>query len=290
MSDRPDRAFKVTAGMRIRLTIKIISFNRYMHILYIHQYFATPRGVTGTRSYEFAKRWIKAGHNVVMLTTIAQLCEQDLQDAKGYLIKQAIIDGIDVRVVNSPYNQKMGFIKRCLSFIAFILIASIYVLFIKNVDIIYATSTPLMVGIPALIAKWLRRIPFVFEVRDQWPQIPIELGIIKNRILIKLLLWLEKAIYKNSSAIVAASPGQADGIKKVADKDKFVKVVPNSCDLEVFRPDIDSSSIRKEYHWENKLVFLHAGAMGKINNLGFVVDAAEKLKDNKEILFGLLGK
>ena len=211
-----------------------------MHILYIHQYFATPTGSTGTRSYEFARRWVKAGHKVVMLTTISQLCEQDLQDAKGRFIKRTIIDDIDVRAINLPYNQKMGFIKRGLSFVAFFVLSSFYILFTKKPDVIYASSTPLTVGIPALTGKWLRRIPFVFEVRDQWPEIPIELGIIKNKLLIKTLLWLEKTIYKNSSAIIACSPGQAEGVRSVSEAQKRIEVVPNSCDIELFRPDIDS--------------------------------------------------
>ena len=261
-----------------------------MNILYIHQYFATPYGTTGTRSYEFAKRWIKAGHNVVMLTTVAQLCEQDLENSTGRFIKQIIMDGIDVRAINLPYNQNMGFIKRTLSFIGFVFVASVYVLFVKRTDVIYATSTPLTVGIPALIAKWLKRIPFVFEVRDQWPEIPIELGIIKNKTLIKILLWLEKTVYKSASAIVALSPGQAKGIRNVLTEDKIIKVIPNCCDTELFRPNIDGTKIREQYDWKDKIVFLHAGAMGKVNDLGFVVDAAAKLKGNPEILFVLLGE
>ena len=261
-----------------------------MKVFYLHQYFATPSGKTGTRSYEFARRWVKAGHNVVMLTTTAQLTEHDLLDAKGIFIKRTSIDGIDVRAINLPYNQKMGFVKRGLSFIGFVLLASIYVLCIKKPDVIYATSTPLTVGIPPLLAKWFRRISFVFEVRDQWPEIPIELGIIRNTTLIKILLWLEKTIYRNSSAIIALSPGQAEGIQKVWPGQRNIEIVPNSCDLELFSPDIDGSRIRDKYSWAERIVFLHAGAMGKVNSLHFVIDAAEKLRDNKNILFVLLGE
>ncbi len=260
-----------------------------MHILYIHQYFSTPRGVTGTRSYEFAKRWIKAGHNVVMLTTTTQLCEQDLQDAKGRFIKQAIIDGIDVRAVNLPYNQKMGFIKRSLSFIGFVLVASVYVLFVKRPAVIYATSTPLTVGIPALIAKWLRRIPFVFEVRDQWPEIPIELGIIRNPLLKGFLLWLEKRIYLSSSAVVALSPGMADGVRKIIGDRRPITVVSNCCDTELFGPEVDGLQLRKEHGWEHKFVLMHFGAMGKANGLDFVVKVADRLRNESQIKFILVG-
>ena len=261
-----------------------------MHILYVHQYFATPKGCTGTRSYEFSKRWVDAGHSVFVLTTVAQLTDEDLSLATGCFFKRFAIDGVNVCAINLLYNQQMTMISRCLSFIGFVVLSSFYLLFTKRPDIIYATSTPLTVGIVALVAKWFRRIPFVFEVRDQWPEIPIELGVIKNKLLIKTLLWLEKTIYKNSSVIVAASPGQADGVRAVAGREKRIEVISNSCDTQVFRPDIDDSGIRQEYGWGEKFVLMHAGAMGKVNSLHFVIDAAEKLKDNEGILFALLGQ
>ena len=261
-----------------------------MHILYIHQYFATPNGSTGTRSYEFVRRWVEKGHKVRMLTTTTQLTSEDLAESQGQIIKRFTIDGIDVCAFNLHCNNKMGFIRRSISFIVFFVLSSLFVLFTKRPDVIYATSTPLPVGIPALTGNWCRKIPFVFEVRDQWPEIPIELGIIRNKFLIRILLWLERTIYKYSSAIIACSPGQAEGIKKVYTSSKLLVVVPNSCDTDKFRSDIDGTEIRRQYGWGNKFVFFHAGAMGKVNSLHFVIDAAEKLKDNKDILFALLGQ
>ncbi len=260
-----------------------------MHILYIHQYFTTPLGCGGTRSYEFAKRWAAKGHKVTMLTSIAKLTDADLSAAKGWIIKRFKIDKIDVLALSVPYRQQMGALKRCLAFLAFLLLASLVVLFIKKVDIFYATSTPLTVGVPALVAKWFRSKKYIFEVRDQWPEIPIELGIIKNKIVIKLLLWLEKTIYKKSAVIVALSPGMADGVRSVLKKEKPIAVVPNSSDIEVFRPDIDGSAVRKERGWDDKLVLLHFGAIGRTNGLGFVIDAAERLKTNPDIHFVLVG-
>jgi glycosyltransferase involved in cell wall biosynthesis len=260
-----------------------------MQILYIHQYFATPKGSTGTRSYEFARRWVTKGYKVTMLTTTAALTIEDLAGVRGLFFKRLTIDGIDVFALSIPYRQQMEIMARCLSFIGFIVVSSFLVLFTKRPDIIYATSTPLTVGIPALVGKWIRRIPFVFEVRDQWPAVPIELGIIKNKLLVRVLLWLEKTIYQNSFAIVTLSPGMEEGIKSVIGNKKHISIIPNSCDTEVFRPDISGDSIRKRYNWNDKLVLLHAGAMGKANGLDFVIDAAVRLKDNPEILFVLLG-
>ena len=156
-------------------------------------------------------------------------------------------------------------------------------------DVIYATSTPLTTGIPAMVIKWVKKVPFIFEVRDQWPEIPIKLGIIRNRLLIKILLWLEKTIYKSCSSIVALSPGQADGIKEVLADEKPITVIPNSCDIDVFSSDIDGSAIRQKMGWGDKLILLHTGAMGKVNGLQFIIEAAAKLRDNSDIIFVLIG-
>ena len=138
--------------------------------------------------------------------------------------------------------------------------------------------------------KRLKRVPFVFEVRDQWPEIPIELGIIKNPLLKKILLCLEKSIYKSSSGIIALSPGMAEGIRSIIGDSRQITIVPNSSDTGLFRPDIDGSRIRNKYEWGQRTVFIHAGAMGRVNDLGFVLDAAAKLSEYKDILFVLIGE
>jgi len=257
-----------------------------MHILYIHQHFATPEGSTGTRSYEFASRWVKARHKVTLITGHYDI--GGLKLGKG-LIQTQTINQINVLVVGTSYSNKQSFMRRIVSFLCFMLFSIYAGLRTKDVDIIYASSTPLTVGIPAMVIKWLKRKPFVFEVRDQWPASPIEVGVLKNKLLIKILLGLERLIYKKAAAIVALSDGMAEGIRQIAPKGKDIFVVPNGADLDLFRPDIDGSPIRKQYGWVDKLVFLHTGAMGRINDLCFVIKAAEKLKEYHDILFVLVG-
>jgi len=257
-----------------------------MHILYIHQHFAVPAGSTGTRSYEFARRWVEAGHTVTVLSGRYDI--GGLHPKPG-LISRLVIDGIQVIVVGTTYSNKQSYPRRAFAFVCFTLLATCVALWLRNVDVVYATSTPLTVGIPAMIAKIARRIPFVFEVRDQWPEAPIEIGVIKNRILAKLLLCLEKQIYRLSSAIVALSPGMAEGIKAAIDFDRRVEIIPNSSDTQVFSPDIDGTEVRKACGWDEKLVFLHFGAMSKLNGLDFVVEAAQKLRDHSDIHFVLVG-
>ena len=257
-----------------------------MHILYIHQHFATPAGSTGTRSYEFARRWVKAGHKVTLITGHYDV--GGLQVDKALYQKQTI-EGINLVVVGTKYSNKHSYLRRITSFLSFCLLSIYAGMRTKGVDVIYASSTPLTVGIPAMVIKWAKHIPFIFEVRDQWPEIPIELSIITNRFLIKILLWLEKTIYRNCSSLIALSPGQADGIRAVLTEEKPITVIPNSCDTDVFMPDIDGSAVRQRRGWKDKLVLLHTGAMGKVNGLDFVIDAAERLKDHSDIMFVLIG-
>jgi glycosyltransferase involved in cell wall biosynthesis len=258
-----------------------------MHVLYIHQHFATPKGSTGTRSYEFARRWIKAGHKVTLITGYYDI--GGLPESKK-LYRRLDVEGINVIVAGTQYSNKQSYLRRIVSFGSFCLLSIYAGLRTKNVDVIYATSTPLTVGIPAILLKWFKHVPFVFEVRDQWPEIPIELEVIKNRMMKKFLLWLEKIIYQRSSAIVALSPGMAEGIKNVLTKEKPIEVIPNCCDMDIFKPDIDGSAVRRKYGWADKLVLLHFGAMGRANGLDFVIDAAERLKDHPEIHFVLAGE
>jgi glycosyltransferase involved in cell wall biosynthesis len=257
-----------------------------MHIFYIHQHFAVPSGSTGTRSYEFARRWVKAGHKVTLITGHYDIGGLKLSRS---LVQRHIVEAINVVVVGIDYSNKHSFVRRIISFLFFMFLSTYVGLRTKGIDVIYATSTPLTVGIPAIILKRLKRVPFVFEVRDQWPEVPIELGIIRNRILIKILLWLERTIYKQSSAIVALSPGMANGVKAVLNGEKLIAVIPNSSDTDLFLPDINGSSVRQEKGWSDKLVFLYTGAMGKANGLDFVVDAAERLRPYDDIHFVLVG-
>ena len=257
-----------------------------MHILYLHQHFATQNGTTGTRSYEFARRWIKAGHKVTLITGHYDIGGLELD--KGLIQKQSI-EGINVVVVGTTYSNKQSYLRRIISFLCFMFLSIYAGLRTKAVDVTYATSTPLTMGIPAMVLKRLKRVPFIFEVRDQWPEIPIELGIIKNKIAIKLLLILEKSIYKSAVSIVALSPGMTEGIRKIVGEQKPIVIVPNSCDTELFHPDINGSRVRREKGWGNKLVLLYFGALGKANGLGFIIDAAERLKTNPDIHFVLVG-
>lgn len=261
-----------------------------MHILYIHQYFATPRGNTGTRSYEFARRWVAAGHRVTMLTSVAQMTEEDLGGPPKRLVTRLQIDGIDIVALNVRYRQSMGIVRRVWAFVRFMMLATWTALRVKHVDKVYATSTPLTVGIPALAGWWLRRRAYVFEVRDVWPAVPIAMGVIRNRLLIRLLLRLERTIYRGAQAIVALSPGMEACVRERVDAGKRVVTVPNCADTDLFSPEIDGGRVRSERGWGDRFVCIHTGAMGRANALDVIVEAATRFRDDPDHLFVLVGE
>jgi glycosyltransferase involved in cell wall biosynthesis len=221
-----------------------------------------------------------------MITGYTDRC--GLHIGKG-MTQKLSVDGINVIVCNIRFGNKQSFPKRIVSFLSFIFLSIYAGLMVKRVDIVYATSTPLTIGIPAMALKLLKGLPFVFEVRDPWPESLIKMGIIKNRIVKEVLLWLERTIYKQSAAIVALCPGMADGVRRKCVDQKTVAMIPNSADLNIFNPDTDGSAIQKERGWTDKFVLLYAGAIGMANGLDFIVDVAEKLKEWDDIHFVLVG-
>ena len=261
-----------------------------MHILYLHQYFATPSGRTGTRSYEFARRWVAAGHRVTVVTSVAQLVEKDFPSSRGRIVTRFTVDGVKVIALNVPYSQTMGFISRGLSFLAFMLLSSWFVTFEKGVDVVYATSTPLTVGVPAILARWLRGRRYVFEVRDLWPAVPIAMGVMRSRVLAGLLRFVERTIYRWSDAVVALSPGMVDQVRSAAPRNMRIEMVPNCADTDLFHPGSDCGGVREKRGWQGRFVCLHAGAMGRVNGLDSVVRAAEHFRDDPTFLFVLLGE
>lgn len=260
-----------------------------MHILYLHQYFATPNSATGTRSYEFAKRWVAAGHRVTMLTSAVHLSREDLGTESPRMINKFNIDGVQVIALGVKYRQSMGTARRVWAFLWFIMLASPFLLFIRRVDLVYATSTPLTIGIPALLGRWLRGRRFVFEVRDCWPAVPIEMGVLRNGMLIRVARFLERTIYRNAEAIVAASPGMTELVSQIAPSGTRVVTVPNAADTDVFSPEMDGAAVRKQRGWDGFCVCLHAGAMGAANGLDCIVRAAEHFRGDSDLLFVLIG-
>ncbi|WP_224483117.1 glycosyltransferase family 4 protein [Robertkochia aurantiaca] len=253
-----------------------------MKILYIHQFFKTPEDPGGTRSYWIARELIDQGHQVTMLTSNKPLTQKK---------EIEYIDGIEVIYLNVIYDSgKMSIYERYKAFIQFVVRSTPEALNIKNVDLVIATSTPLTVGIPALVLKKFKNIPYVFEVRDLWPEVPIQMGGLKNPILKKTALWLEKVIYRNSLHIIALSPGMKEGILNRNVDPLKISTIPNMSKIDKFwrRP----KDLKLQQHMglrNDSFKAIYFGAMNIANDIPYIIEAGKKLielkKDRIEIFF-----
>src|SRR5215210_2168756 len=167
-----------------------------MRILYLHQFFITRAGGGGTRSYEFARRFVEAGHGVRMVTA-----------GDGTRTEDGI-EVVGVRGAYSDYMRATGFsnVRRMLAFARFALGATLAALRGPRPDVIYATSPPLTMALPALLAAARWRAPLVFEVRDLWPEAPIQMGVLRRRLAQLMALALVRFRYSRSTRLIAISP------------------------------------------------------------------------------------
>jgi glycosyltransferase involved in cell wall biosynthesis len=241
-----------------------------MKILYFYQYFTTPKGAWGTRVYEFARRWVEAGDEVTVVTSVYD--KSDLHPDS--LIGRYTVEGIDVRVINVRLSNKHGIAARLFTFALYALIACWYAIRLRA-DVVVASSGPITAGIPGLVAHYLRRRPFIFEVRDLWPQGSIELGYLSNPLFIHLARWFERRCYTAASTIVALSEGMAEWIHERYGCTHTV-VVPNASDNDLF--GVDDGSPAPEGLNPDRALALYTGTLGVADDCSQIIRAAVELK------------
>lgn len=261
-----------------------------MHVLYLHQHFTTPEGAVGTRSYEMAKRLIYEGHRVTMVCgsyggSKSGLCSEFVKGRRD-----GIVDGIHVVEFQLPYSNHDNFVRRTWIFIQFAF-RSIVLSLTLPYDVLFATSTPLTAGIPGIVMKLFKRRLFVFEVRDLWPELPREMGVITNPIILKAMDLLEWLSYHSADACVGLSPGIVKGITRRNIPSEIVEMIPNGCDIDLFKPISNQGINSVPNIEENDFVAIFCGAHGIANGLDAVLDVASVLKKRNvnEIKFLFVG-
>jgi glycosyltransferase involved in cell wall biosynthesis len=238
-----------------------------MRILYLHQFFITREGVGGTRSYEFARRFAARGHGVRMVT------------AGG---GARMVDGIEVVGVRGGYSDyvsatAVSYPRRMLAFARFAVAATAAVLRGPRPDVIYATSPPLTMALPAMAASLRWRAPLVFEVRDLWPEAPIQMGALRNPLARRAARALERFVYARSDRVIALSPGIRDAVISAGVPAPSVALVPNAADLDLFGGAQDD---------RERFTVSYFGTMGEANDLSAVLDAARLVTDARFVLMG----
>ena len=186
--------------------------------------------------------------------------------------RMGMVDGIHVVEFHLPYSNKDSFFKRSITFFRFAIKSIVWALK-HSYDLVFATSTPLTAGIPGIVATMLRRKPFVFEVRDLWPELPKKMGVIKNPWILFAMHVLEWLSYHSAASCIGLSPGIVRGIQKQGIASEKITMVPNGCDIKFTGP-IKTYNLHPE-----KFTAVFAGAHGIANGLDAVLDVAVVLKN-----------
>ena len=247
-----------------------------MKIVYLHQYYNGPNMSGSTRSYELCKRLVDAGHEVHVVTTSRDKVDKQ---AKWTVTTDA---GVTIHWYPVHYSNDMGFYSRLRAFFSFSILSLFRLISLKP-NLCYATSTPLTIAIPAILGRLLARVPYVFEVRDLWPKVPIAMGMIRNPIVKVLAIGLERLAYRYSAHVVALSPGMAEGVrarcKQVTER---VTVIPNSSNIELFGGTKADTTSAMYLTWLPKALqgrefILYPGTLGKVNDIPYLVELASEL-------------
>lgn len=246
-----------------------------MRVLYFHQHFSTPKGSVGIRSYEMARRLIERGHAVTMVCGSYGGGETGLIEPFVRGCRRGKVDGIHIVEFDLKYSNSDGFFKRSLTFFRFAW-RSISLVFTERYDMLFATTTPLTAGLPGVVARWLRRKPFVFEVRDLWPELPKAMGVIRNRLVLRSMSMLEWVSYRSAHRLIGLAPGIVEGIVQRGVPQECVTMIPNGCDMQIFSEK--TNPWRPESVSNEDLLAVYAGTHGLANGLHALLAVAEELR------------
>ena len=267
-----------------------------MNILLIHQYFLEENDPGGSRWNEFTRVWTEQGHTVTVLGGMMHYNgKEKIAEYKGkhFVKKQQGAVTIWRCHVSEAYNKH--FIGRLWGYLS-VMFSSLYAGLFKakgKFDVVIVTSPPLFVGATGYLISRLRRMPFVFEVRDLWPESAIDTGVLTNKLVIKLAYWVEAFIYKRAALINVLTPAFYTALreKKGIPENKLIQI-SNASDFslsEKLLNDFDRDAFRKAHDLDDRFVITYVGAHGVANYLEQLLDAGEALADTN-VLFLLIGQ
>jgi putative colanic acid biosynthesis glycosyltransferase WcaI len=261
-----------------------------MRILFLTDNFPPEGNAPATRTYEHAVEWVKAGHNVDVIT-----CAPNFPEGKvytGYTNKWWFtenIDGIRVVRVKTYITANEGFARRTLDYMSFMVTAFFAGLFLKRPDVIIGTSPQFFTVCGAWLLSFFRRRPFIFELRDLWPASIKAVGAMNDSLAIRVLEKIEMFLYRRARVIISVTNSfKSELISRGIDGNK-ISVIINGVDLKQYSPRKKDAELETEYDLKDKFVVGYIGTHGMAHALQNILEAAKELHSRKEIMFLLVG-
>jgi lipopolysaccharide/colanic/teichoic acid biosynthesis glycosyltransferase/glycosyltransferase involved in cell wall biosynthesis len=261
-----------------------------MHVLLIHQAFTSSEEAGGTRHLELARHLVHAGYQVTVLASQTSYLTGDPASAeRGFVVRETLEAGLSVWRCYAHQPLHRSFFHRLIAYWTFALASFVAGMTVPAVDVVWGTSPPIFQSMTALLLARMRGVPFLFEVRDLWPDFAIGLGVLRHPAVVAVSRWLEHLLYRWSDQVVINSPGFASHLRAAGVGDDRLSLVPNGVDVARFCPDSRGTDLREEWGLADRFVVLYAGAHGLANDLETLLRAAELLQDDRTIAVVFIG-
>lgn len=263
-------------------------------LVFTHNY--TPEGnALASRFTAMCSHWVSMGHDVQVITCTPNFPMGVLYEGyKNRFVQHEMIDGVDVTRVWTYITPNKGTLKRMINFIVYMFMAVWISLFQKRPDIIIGSSPQFFAAWAGLLSSRLRwrRIPFIAEIRDIWPDSIVAVGAMKSKKALAVIYWLEKLLYKFATRIVTVGPGYVEDLKDKGVPESKISIVPNGVDKGLFIGVAPDEGFRQRYNLEDKISCGYIGTIGMASGLEVVLTAAERLKEQgrNDIKLFLIGE
>ena len=257
-----------------------------MHIIFLTHYFPPEGNAPASRTFENCKRWVAKGHEVTVVTGVPNVPDGVIYEGyKNKFFQWEEMDGIRVLRVWTYIAPNKGFFKRILNYLSFMVSSLLGVILIKKGDLVIATSPQLLCGVAGYIICRLKRLPFILEVRDIWPEGIVAAEGLKSRKLIKIIEHAAIFLYRHSQKIVVVTESFKKIISKKGIPGEKIFIVKNGVDLTFFSQRDRENEVRKEFDLNGRFVISYIGTIGLAHALNQVLYAAESLQNRKDIIF-----
>ena len=261
------------------------------HILFISPYYPPENGAASACVGETCTRLVKLGQQVTVLTTVPNYPTGIVEpEYRGRLLQEEMRDGVRVVRVWSWVSPSKSFLHRMKWYLSFAFLAPLVGgKTVGRPDIIIVQSPPLFDAFSARLLSWWTRCPFIFMVSDPWPEAPIQLGVLRNPILIRLSKWLEWSTYQRASLVWVVAEWVCDFLIQRGLSPERVFLLPNGVDTKKFHP-LPQAQARAELGWDDRFTVLYVGTHGVTHGLVTILDAAEQIQDCDDIHFVFVGE
>ena len=261
-----------------------------MHIIFLTHYFYPEGNAPASRTFDNCKRWVAKGHKVTVVTGVPNVPDGIIYEGyKNRFFQWEKMNGISVLRVWTYIAPNKGFFKRVLNYLSFMISSLLGIILIKKGDLVIATSPQFFCGVAGFIFSELKKLPFILEVRDIWPESIIATEALKSRRLIKILEHIELFLYRHSKKIVVVTESFKKIISNKGIQRDKIFIVKNGADLTLFCPQDRENEVRKKFNLHGKFVISYIGTIGMAHALNQVLYVARGLYDRKDIIFLLVG-